>query len=388
MVRKHNIDIHDPETQRILERPYSCDLCSTALFTTASTLVDHYHETHAHNEVPEILLNQAKAEAIPLSVANLQDDALSCMSEMSDGKTSSSIQDLYDDIDDDDDADADDENAENYTDEKRPSTSTPLSVSLDLATRLTPLDDLSPADSPTSQIRMPESPAVELITDCWKCGKAFDTRRYLLKHLKEHNIDTPFKCILCDATFAVRRESLEHVAAAHPTEWDGLKEKNNVLTISTFSDFLERIVSQRIEEIRAKFGGNLPEENGVKEADYIHRKVYCTFCPKRFCSLQDLRRHGRSHTGERPFKCDICHQRFTLKHCMVRHRRTHDSAAVNMAAEKTSTTPPAAPVSPDSAIGTDQSASGLLNSLLGVEDSQLNQMLDSAHDAAQMLGMK
>lgn len=46
---------------------------------------------------------------------------------------------------------------------------------------------------------------------------------------------------------------------------------------------------------------------------------------RRFWSAEDLRRHMRTHTGERPFSCDICCRRFTLKHSMLRHRKKHES---------------------------------------------------------------
>ncbi|KAM4718318.1 ras-responsive element-binding protein 1 isoform 2-T3 [Anableps anableps] len=53
------------------------------------------------------------------------------------------------------------------------------------------------------------------------------------------------------------------------------------------------------------------------------RKKICTECGKRFWSLQDLTRHMRSHTGERPYKCQTCERTFTLKHSLVRHQRIH-----------------------------------------------------------------
>lgn len=51
----------------------------------------------------------------------------------------------------------------------------------------------------------------------------------------------------------------------------------------------------------------------------------CAFCMRRFWSAEDLRRHMRTHTGERPFFCDICFRKFTLKHSMLRHRKKHES---------------------------------------------------------------
>ncbi len=69
---------------------------------------------------------------------------------------------------------------------------------------------------------------VDQITECWKCGSTFNTRKQLQKHLKEHAVDLPFKCFLCDASFEDRAECLVHIATRHRGEWDTLRDKNRI----------------------------------------------------------------------------------------------------------------------------------------------------------------
>lgn len=116
-----------------------------------------------------------------------------------------------------------------------------------------------------------------------------------------------FKCPVCAREFPRQEPALEHMRLSHPSEWAMTASKLNVDSL-----------------IQGSGWGEGPSSSGEEEGT---KRVLCPVCRRKFASFQDLQRHARSHTGERPFACSFCGREFALKHSLNRHMRTHGEEA-------------------------------------------------------------
>ena len=66
---------------------------------------------------------------------------------------------------------------------------------------------------------------------------------------------------------------------------------------------------------------NAAKSNKKKRA--TKKQYKCSYCGKIWKKKNDLTKHIRMHTGERPFQCEYCPKAFKQKHHLTKHIRTH-----------------------------------------------------------------
>ena len=126
------------------------------------------------------------------------------------------------------------------------------------------------------------------------CEMKFSTR-----HMRTHTEEKPYVCSICDKKLA-HKQSLQRHEALHSAE--------------------------------RKFKCEICPDNAHFKTKYQlsrHLKFHyepehqCEVCQKFFYFKKDLVRHGKTHTGEKPYVCSTCGRRFAENSSLQRHQATH-----------------------------------------------------------------
>ncbi|CRL01019.1 CLUMA_CG014160, isoform A [Clunio marinus] len=164
---------------------------------------------------------------------------------------------------------------------------------------------------------------------CSDCDKSFFTKYDLAKHVLTHTKQKDYECIVCSKSFSrstllYRHEKIHtdpnipryHCEACERVYLNVLDYNKHVLTHTKNRPF-------KCELCNKSFAFKQGLDRHSVSHDYEAQPHPCQYCVLRFPSAARLQRHLSSeHAGTRPFPCSKCTKRFMLSHHLYRHMRT------------------------------------------------------------------
>ncbi|KAF7286037.1 hypothetical protein GWI33_008340 [Rhynchophorus ferrugineus] len=146
---------------------------------------------------------------------------------------------------------------------------------------------------------------------CHHCGKVFNNRPNLTKHLTQHDENKKKTCIVCSSEFFGEKALQRHQINMHKPD---IKADPSLLwcDICRVEFKTLNLLKYHIEKAHTK-----------KPTKNVEKKSLCDICGQSFKDTDNLKKHKISHTENRPFMCFQCGKAFKHKYVLTYHQRIH-----------------------------------------------------------------
>jgi len=122
--------------------------------------------------------------------------------------------------------------------------------------------------------------------------------------------------------------------SAYPQYYTGSSAESSITDYSSASESLEPMTSRTLPRPSGLVNSSIPPAPqsmmgsfSSKVSSNTQKKHKCRVCDKRFTRPSSLQTHMYSHTGEKPFACEVqgCGRNFSVVSNLRRHRKVHKS---------------------------------------------------------------